>query len=222
MDKKMAALGALIAILTLSATAQTTVTTSDGTTNTVPVCTGTSTVGNSPISISGSNVGIGTTSPSNALTVVGYQTAYAGDTATFSSNQGSSSSVGNQVNISNTAVVWGLLAGFDGSGASPGNYHGANAAYLINVQGGPLNMGTNNNVNLTINSAGNVGIGTTSPGAVPPSGYRSGTSILEVNGDFVLTHGNGGFITFQDGTEQNRALPIPECFPAATRLNRSM
>ena len=43
------------------AAAQTTVTTSGGTTNTVPSFTGPSTVGNSPISISGSNVGIGAT-----------------------------------------------------------------------------------------------------------------------------------------------------------------
>jgi hypothetical protein len=37
--------------------------TGSGTSNTVPVFTGTSTVGNSPITVSGSNVGIGTTNP---------------------------------------------------------------------------------------------------------------------------------------------------------------
>ena len=50
-----------MAMIAASAAAQTTVTTTGGTTNTVPVFTGSSTVGNSPISVSGSNVGMGTT-----------------------------------------------------------------------------------------------------------------------------------------------------------------
>ena len=64
--KRLAGLAFSMAVLTASATAQTTVTTSGGTTNTVPVFTGSSTVGNSPISVPGSNVGIGTTSTPNA------------------------------------------------------------------------------------------------------------------------------------------------------------
>lgn len=54
-------------------------------------------------------------------------------------------------------------------------------------------------------SNGNVGVGTATPGATPPSGYVAGTPILEVNGDIVLTNGNGGSITFQDGTTQSTA-----------------
>jgi len=53
------------------AAAQTSVTTSGGTTNTVPVFTGNATIGNSNITQSGSNVGIGTASPDQALTVQG-------------------------------------------------------------------------------------------------------------------------------------------------------
>src|ERR1039458_8844412 len=53
----------------MSAAAQTV--TGSGTTNTVPVFTGTSTVGNSPISVSGGNVGIGTTNPAATLQVAG-------------------------------------------------------------------------------------------------------------------------------------------------------
>jgi hypothetical protein len=63
-----------LALLTLAAfsvvvSAQTTVTTAGGTTNTIPVFTGTSVVGNSVITQSGGNVGIGTTSPANVLDV---------------------------------------------------------------------------------------------------------------------------------------------------------
>lgn len=51
------------AVFTICATAQITVTTSGGTTNSVPVYTSSVTLGSSPIAVSGSNVGIGATSP---------------------------------------------------------------------------------------------------------------------------------------------------------------
>jgi len=72
MHKKMAAVAICIAAFALSAAAQSTVTNNnDGATGTVPVYTGTSTVGDSPIAGSGGNVGIGTTSPGNAVTARG-------------------------------------------------------------------------------------------------------------------------------------------------------
>ena len=64
-------LGLGLALASAGAAAQTTVTTTGGTTNTVPVFTGSSTVGNSPIAVSGSNVGIGT-SPAFPLDVSGF------------------------------------------------------------------------------------------------------------------------------------------------------
>jgi hypothetical protein len=45
--------------------------TGSGTTNKIPIFTGTSTIGNSPIAITGSSVGIGTTSPGSLLEVDG-------------------------------------------------------------------------------------------------------------------------------------------------------
>jgi len=109
------------------------------------------------------NVGIKTTSPTSPLSVVGSNGGTnPGYTAIFSSNLGSSSSVGNQVNITNS-TSWGLLLGFDGSGVSTSTYHAANAGYVINVLNGPLNLGANNASNVTILPSGYVGIGTTVP-----------------------------------------------------------
>jgi hypothetical protein len=61
MDRKLFLFGFCLAAFAMSAAAQTNVTNNnDGTANTVPVYTGTATLGNSPISVSGGNVGIGT------------------------------------------------------------------------------------------------------------------------------------------------------------------
>lgn len=60
----------ILALMAAGAAAQTTVTTSGTTSSgTVPVFNGTATVTNSPITVSGSNVGIGTTSPYSPLTI---------------------------------------------------------------------------------------------------------------------------------------------------------
>ena len=67
MHKQMMGLAFCIAAFAMSAVAQTTVTTSGGTTNTVPVYTGSATIGNSVITQSNGNVGIGTTNPTNPL-----------------------------------------------------------------------------------------------------------------------------------------------------------
>jgi hypothetical protein len=69
---RMAGLALCIVTLAVGASAQTNVTNSNnGTSNTVPVYTGTATLGNSPISVSSSNVGIGTTNPTDALQLAG-------------------------------------------------------------------------------------------------------------------------------------------------------
>jgi hypothetical protein len=60
---------------------------------------------------------------------------------------------------------------------------------------------------------GNVGIGTTSPGAdlSSVSSYQSGTPVLEVSGDIVIAQGTGAGIIFQDGTIQTTAYAPPNC-----------
>ena len=86
-----------LTMMAVAAAAQTTVTTSGGTTNTVPVFTGSARVGNSPISVSGGNVGIGTTNPVTALSLAdvfdpnpntGSQRYYANGGLTFTSSHG--------------------------------------------------------------------------------------------------------------------------------------
>ena len=72
MDRKLIWLGICFVALAVSATAQTNVTNSNnGTSGTVPVYNGAASITNSPISVSGSNVGIGTTSPAFPLQVEG-------------------------------------------------------------------------------------------------------------------------------------------------------
>src|ERR1700679_4014401 len=69
---RIATLGILVTFLMAGAAAQTNVTDgNNGTTNSVPVYTGSATLGNSPISVSGNNVGIGTTNPTDELQLLG-------------------------------------------------------------------------------------------------------------------------------------------------------
>jgi hypothetical protein len=94
------------------------------------------------------------------------------------------------------------------------------SAYPGNVRGSAISFGTvDNNLGtnfsslpaierMRINADGNVGIGTTTPGADlasltnPPA---SGTPILEVKGDIALAQGSGGQVIYQDGTVQSTA-----------------
>jgi len=76
-----------IALFATGAAAQTTVTTTGSTANTVPVFTGSATLGNSTITQSGSNVGIGTTTPNTSFDLT------AGGNGIFTSNSTNNSGV---------------------------------------------------------------------------------------------------------------------------------
>ena len=141
MHKKMAAVAIGIAAFAMSAAAQTTVTNNnDGVAGTVPVYTGTSTEGNSPISVSGGNVGIGTTNPASGLTV---------------QTEGPDYSDGSLFLVNSTNSTFGggaTFAGIKVAAADGGNY---NFLKFQNAGG----------TKLVVNGAGNVGIGTTGPDA---------------------------------------------------------
>jgi hypothetical protein len=167
-----------LTMMAVAAAAQTTVTTSGGTTNTVPVFTGSATVGNSPITVSGSNVGIGTTAPATALDVVGGIRAITGAWSVASTGAG--------IEIDSRTGGNGYIT----------SYNRGSSAYQ------PLYLEAST---IMLNGAGqgSVGIGTTSPGANAPSGVTG--TFLEVKGNIMLTQQSGGSLVFADGSIQNKA-----------------
>ena len=198
MRTRASLIGLGLALLAMSAAAQTTVTSSGTTATTgnvpyVSASTSTSTtVSPSPITVSGSNVGIGMTSPTTALQVNGTVTA------TGLSSSG--------LNVNST--VAGAIAGYFNSATVDSNIvlQGDNSqAYWITGGNNILKIGGNGGnepasgaINVLWN--GNVGIGTTNPGAK-----------LEVSGSLKLTANSGGAITFQDGTTQSTAYTGVTC-----------
>jgi hypothetical protein len=180
-----------IAAFAMSAAAQTV--TGSGTAGYVPVFTGSSIVGNSVITQSSSNVGIGTTSPAATLEVNGNaqidSTVSAGYVAGTSTSTASGSF---NANIDAGAV-----------GQRSRILTGANRGYLDTVieLGGAADFvfgsayGGAGDVLFVNTRLGDVGIGTTSPGAK-----------LEVDGSIKLTASSSGSITFQDGTVQSTAF----------------
>lgn len=108
-------------------------------------------------------VGVGTGAPNTLLTIEG---------------------TNNQINVRNAGSTFGMLLGVGG------NYTGiANSASIINVNATPLAFGTSNTIKMLIDSNGNVGIGTSTPGSL--LAVQGGTSVLEgtsgVDNEHVLT-----------------------------------
>ena len=158
MPRQINLLAICVVVFAASASAQTAVTNNnDGTTNAVPVYTGSATLGSSPISVSGSNVGIGTTSPGYLLDVNGparigssgnYPTLYLG-------------SGGNYVASDNSALY------LNSGNSVQYFYAGANYKMVLNGNGLAINngsVGAPSGVGLSV-ATGNVGFGTTTPGA---------------------------------------------------------
>lgn len=198
-----------VVVLTGAGLAQTTVTTSGTTSSgTVPVFNGTATVTNSPIAISGGNVGIGTTGPRSALDVnpgTGVNeglrlgsylefgtTAYMND-AYFGVNAVlTTSSIPNGTNY--FSPIWpsgqGMVMAQMGGGSGDLTFYGINWNGSSTAQSFPSAFMPV----LNLNYNGSVGIGTTVPGAA-----------LEVNGNVKLSSGSGASMTYADGTTQSTA-----------------
>lgn len=182
MNRNIAAALLCITAFAMSLKAQTV--TGSGASGTVPVFNGTSTVTNSPITVSGSNVGIGTTTPEHALDVAGaYNSGQPVNVAKFGTS-GFGSAAGDTA-----ALLFGNISGTDFGRINiyaPGN---ADLAMNFGVWNGTSIADV-----MTLKKSGSVGIGTSAPSAK-----------LEVDGSVKLTAGSGASITFADGTVQSTA-----------------
>jgi len=158
--------------------------------------------GSNAITQNNDKVGIGTTTPVSKLHIF--------DATNYPVNTGVSSG---SLTVQNTYAGTGSNIALFESSDLLANAQVAITAPLVNVMGlQAQRYDTGQSTSLVLNyRGGNVGIGTTSPGAVPPSGYVAGTPILEVNGDVVMTKNSGGSITFQDGTTQSTAWTGTTC-----------
>jgi hypothetical protein len=189
MDRKSIQLGFCLLAFALAASAQTNVTNSNnGTTNAVPVYSGSATLGNSPISVSGSNVGIGTTNPTDELQLLGGNIGIEDTTCGTVRSlyfEAIDDSLRNYVQAYSTCSP-----GTDY--LQLGSFYGA-----VQIVTGASSTPT---ARVTVLGNGAVGIGTTSPGAK-----------LEVNGGVKLTANSGASITFQDGTVQSTAYTGVTC-----------
>jgi len=159
--------------------------TGSGTTGGIPVFTGTSALGNSVITQSSGNIWIGTTS-----------SGWANPT---SLNMGG----GNNIGIALGTADYGMLMSM-----YEATWFGVTDAFIMQPGGRSalahpiLITAIQNNATagLLINSSGNIGMGTISPGAK-----------LEVDGNVKLTSGSGASITFADGTVQSTAYTGVAC-----------
>lgn len=208
--------------------AQTTVTTSGGTTAVVPVYTGSSTLGNSPISISGTNVGIGTTAPGTKLEI--NQGSIALSSGTSTATGGFSSFSFNTVGTNTTngySAIQGFYAGVGYTTPVVLQNQGGNVGIGMTTPPKPLDVRDGND-DLVIYNDGDNRMAIQSyidghwndRGSYVPSETRLllqpdagnvgiGTAEpgekLEVAGNIRMTPGTGSHITFADSTQQSTA-----------------
>ncbi len=219
--KKLLALIAVVVLMTASGVAQTTA-------GYVPEFTNSSgAVANSAIFQSGSDIGIGTTTPAATLHVVSTSTS-AGFVDVYSNtlNAVMFATRAARGTPGSPAVVQAgdIIGGFTGRGwtgpvsGSTGGFSGGRGALIIHAnetwsttaQSTYMQFNTTalgaaaQSERMRLDNAGNLGIGTSNPGGTPPSPLPAPVT-LEVNGNVKLTAGSGGGVTFQDGTKQSTA-----------------
>ncbi len=194
--------------------------TGSGTAGTIPVFTGTSAIGNSVITQSGGNVGIGILTPAAALHVVGTNPSIRIDNYSnngsdspnfsFESARGSSTVPGATQSGDNIGQY--AAAGYNGT-AFPGSKVKVNFVATENwtptANGTAISFQTTANTDTTvtrtermrIDNTGNVGIGNFSSGAGP-------ANLFTVNGVIQTTTGG---VMFPDGSVQTQAFIPANC-----------
>ncbi len=149
--------------------------------------------------LSNGNVGIGTTNPTAKLDVNGLVKSTGlnvnGSGPYIFKNNNSSGYASLRIIANQT---YGLeLDSFGSNTSGAGTYYtGANGVALMNVNSAGLALGTSNTTRLLINSSGNIGVGTTNPGAkLDVNGYIRSTSggIIYPNG---ITQSNAAKVTY--------------------------
>ena len=139
------------------------------------------------------NVGIGTTSPANTLDIAAAQA-----TLKLQSTTGTNTVFARLENTAGTFYI-----GRDNSAGSSFGF--ANAAILYETGANPMVFVTNSAERLRITSAGNVGIGTTSPGAkldveTSAAGYAAIIKNTSAGGDYLKMIGDSGNTVFEFGS----------------------
>lgn len=190
-----------MAFAALQATAQTTVTTTTGgTAGTVPVFTAGANIENSPIVVSGSNVGVGATSPDATLVVSGMPFSSAPALHVKQNGQ----QVGVLIDVVNPTSIPGLQIN-DTSGqtwnsslyinkSSPANLDGGFLISGINIQSkfahyGTPGMGTGINVNVSSTNTNTAGVPTLWGGNIAATSNASGTTAIALQVQGLSTSG---------------------------------
>ena len=180
-----------LTVIAGSVMAQTTVTTSGGTANKVPIFTGTSLIGNSVITQSGSSIGIGTVNPADILDTFGNVVVGPG-TERLSLGSGN---IGFNRRTSNGAIYDSAAYAYQfqhTESTSPASDYLALQVYS------PSGAGVTAQA-LTVNGNGQVGIGTATPGQT-----------LSVNGSISATsNGGGGGLYFRIPTGSQNTVVSP-------------
>ena len=201
MRKRASLVGLASVLIAASVTshAQTAVTTTGGTTNAVPLFTGSATVGNSVINQSNGKVSVGSGNPIQLFNVTG-GSIFVGATNTnggvyVTSNQAVPPTyfqVGYRFGQDSVMVQRGML--YDQASGS---------VNLINVYGSSAYIETTVVPRVTVMPNGYVGIGTGIPSTNPSAMLEVGFN-AQMDGNLTMT-GTGATITFPDGTVQSTA-----------------
>jgi hypothetical protein len=165
------------------------------------------------ITLDNGNVGIGTTSPPNPLSVE--TTSAPGTVASFKNlNSGSYSKL-----ILDATNAGGYLS-LQNNGTEKGfMYSDGTATYLgtSGGSGGDLKMYTNGNERITVQNAGNVGIGTNAPSVklevagtdamIIPSGTTAQKPVATVGAGAIRYNTDLGMLEYSDGTNWHSLVP---------------